>query len=192
MDKGGIVTELPGTDPSSWTSQVFDRFKDRCCSCGSQDHLRAKLVVPESAGGARALANSVLLCRVCELASEIVSREKVNVAGENTRPINFWIGRSLHNALRMDLTRDFGFNSVASVVRFLMGRYLDAPDQYPDVELYVDRSSEVKVNVWVPHDRYEKFKIAVTGRGMTVTDSLRGLLCMYKAEAGKVFGRIGT
>jgi hypothetical protein len=179
-------------DPSKkWTSQVFDHFKDKCGSCGSQDHLKAKLIVPESAGGAKTLGNSVLLCRVCDLASEIMSREKVKASGENTRPINFWIARSLHNALRNGLSHNYGFNSVASVVRFLMGRYLEAPDQFQDVELYVDRSTEVKVNVWVPYDMYEKFKTSVTGRGLTVTDSLRGLLRMYEAEAGKIFGRIG-
>lgn len=186
-----VLVSEDGQDPNKWTSQVFDHFKDKCGSCGSQDHLRAKLIVPVSAGGARVLGNSILLCRVCELASEIMAREKVSASGDNTRPINFWIARNLHNALRNGLSHNYGFNSVASIVRFLMGRYLSAPDQFQDVELYVDRSSEVKVNVWVPHEMYENFKTSVTGRGMTVTDSLRGLLRMYEAEAGKIFGRIG-
>lgn len=184
--------EVIGVDlKKAWFNQVFDHFRNQCSSCGSQDHLRPKLIVPQEAGGKLHINNSILLCRTCEFASELFSRQKMPASGTNTRPINFWINRDLHKNLLNGLSHRYGFKSVASLVRFLMGKYTTSPEQFEDVEKYIDRSSDVKVNVWVPRVMYEDFKVVTSRNGLTVTGSLRGLLRMYESEAERIFGRQG-
>jgi hypothetical protein len=173
-----------------WTSRVFEHFEDTCCGCGSNEHLKAKLILAEEAGGSLKLSNSTLLCRVCELAAEIFSREKVRV-GCNTRPINFWIDRKLHNSLQNGLQHNYGFNSLAAIVRFLMARYCESPDQFSDISDYIECGLDVKLNVWVSHEMYNNYKNFVAAKDLTVTDSLRGLLRMYEANADRIFGRLG-
>lgn len=173
-----------------WETCVFERFHHKCASCGSNDKLKALLIIPEEFGGKKTVENSKLLCRTCDLAAQLLKHRKMSASGEDTRPINFWIGRSLHGSLRNGFSRKYGFNSIASLVRFVMGRYVEQPDFFEDVESYVDRLSDVKVNVWVPRDLYDAFKHSVTSNGMTVTDSLRGLLRMYESESERIFRRV--
>lgn len=182
-----VVSE--NTANQAWSAQVYEHFRNRCSNCGSEDKIKASLIVPVEAGGRLTLSNSTLICRTCELAAELLRRKKVGASGDSTRPINFWVGRSLHTALRNGLSHEYGFNSIASLVRFLMSRYVKSPDFFEDIENYVDRSSDVKINVWVPRGMYGEFKDAVAANGMTVTDSLRGLLRMYESEADRIFRR---
>jgi hypothetical protein len=140
------------------------------------------------AGGQKVVGNGILLCRTCELARDIVSRSPSPASGEHTRPINFWVSQELHRKLKNGLSSKYGFKSVSSLVRFLMSKYVTDADHFSDVSLYQDSGSDVKVNVWVGRDMYETFKELAVRRGMTVTDTLKGLIQMYEVESDRILG----
>lgn len=175
----------------TWVTQVFERAQNQCSNCGGTDRLKAKLIVPESAGGQKIASNGFLICRPCEMASEIVSRSASPASGSSTRPINFWMSRGLYGKVTNGLSRRHGFRSVSSLVRFLMSKYVSDADRFDDVSQYQDEGSDVKVNVWVPRDTYETFKSLVDRNGMTVTSTLKGLIRMYEDQADRVVGREG-
>lgn len=170
----------------TWVTQVFEHCRHRCSNCGGEDRLRAKLVVPVEAGGKKALSNAFLICRPCEMASEIVNRSSSPASGSTTRPINFWVSRSLHSHVQNGLSRQYGFKSMSSLVRFLMSKYVQDSQLFDDVAQFQDAGSDVKVNVWVPRDTYATFKSLVDKNGLTVTSALKGLLRMYEIEADRV------
>lgn len=172
----------------SWESSVFERHRHRCL-CGSTDKLRAKMIVPEELGGPLAVANAVLLCRSCELAADIAQRSKVPGSGRQTRPINFWVSQTLFKNIKNGLSHKYGFKSTASLVRFLMSKYVTDAGRFSDVEQYVEHETDVKISVWVERSTYDTFKELVNRNGLNVTDTLRGLLKMYEFEAERIFGR---
>ena len=51
--------------PTTLRWEVFKRDGFRCLVCGSQDHLRADHIIPESKGGQASLDNLQTLCRSC-------------------------------------------------------------------------------------------------------------------------------
>ena len=176
---------------ATWVTQVFERAQHRCSNCGGADRLKAKLIVPESAGGQKTVSNGFLICRPCEMASEIVSRSASPASGSSTRPINFWMSRSLHSKITNGLSHRYGFRSVSSLVRFLMAKYVSDVERFDDVAQFQDEGSDVKVNVWVPRDTYDTFKSLVDKNGLTVTDALKGMIRMYEIQADRVVGREG-
>jgi|WetSurMetagenome_2_1015567.scaffolds.fasta_scaffold19125_3 hypothetical protein len=172
-----------------WATQVFEACRGRCSNCGSDDRLRVEMIVPETAGGRKLVSNGTLLCRTCTLAREIGERRPYPASGEHTRPINFFVSRGLHNKLGNGLATDNGFRSVSSLVRFLMTRFVGDPDRFDDLEMFQDPGSDVKINVWVDRDIYDRFKAIADRMGMTVTDALKGLIKLYEVQTESVMQR---
>lgn len=187
----GTETLLVTTDDrkEAWATQVWEACKGQCSSCGARERLKAHPVVPVGAGGKKIVTNGILLCRTCELARDIASRSPSPASGEHTRPINFWVSRELHRKLKNGMSARYGFKSVSSLVRFLMSKYVRDSQRFGDIDLYQDNGTEVKINVWVGRDMYDRFKELAERRGVTVTDTLKGLIRMYEAEAERIVGR---
>jgi hypothetical protein len=183
---------LVRSDADNWVTQVFEHCRNQCSNCGNDDRLRVKLAVPEEAGGQRVLSNAFLICRPCEMASEIVNRSTSPASGQTTRPINFWISRTLYDHVQNGLARKYGFKSVSSLVRFLMSKYVVDSGLFDDIGRYQDDGADVKVNVWVSRVTYETFKSLTDKNGLTVTGALKGLMRMYEIEADRVTGRTET
>lgn len=177
---------IGSTQGSDWASSVCARAGGRCEGCGNEAQLRAVLIVPLEAGGNLADTNTVVLCRTCELASEMAHRDRTPASGPNTRPINIWVSRGLHARLQNGLSTRYGFRSVASLVRYLMTKYVMDSHRFEDVAQYQESGSDVKINVWVPRDTYDRFKTLVDKNGLTVTDALKGLIRMYEMEIDRV------
>jgi hypothetical protein len=150
------------------------------------------MIVPEESGGQRIVSNGTLLCRTCELAREIRMKVPQPASGERTRPINFFVSQELHGKLQNGLATRYGFRSVSALVRFLMAKFVAGPEEFDDIEMYQDGSSDVKVNVWVGRDVYSNFKAITDRQGTTVTGTLKGLIRMYEAEARRIAGRRRT
>jgi hypothetical protein len=75
--------------PKSWETLVADKYKNICANCGGSDRLKAKMIVPAEAGGQTVESNGVLLCRPCDLASEMVYRPDQ----PQRRLVNFWVSK---------------------------------------------------------------------------------------------------
>ncbi len=167
------------TDPKqTWRSVIFDRFRNQCGNCGSEDHLRVKMVVPEEAGGQFVESNGVCLCRTCEIATDTTRPS----SEDSRRPINFWVSKALHEDL-LARAQGTSFKSMASLIRYLMTKFVEEPDRFDDLSNYQDTpDSDLKINVWVEKGMYATFKILVDGRGMTVTDALKALIKLYQVE----------
>ena len=178
-----IVGEMTEDD---WRSFACMRANGRCESCGNEAQLRASFIVPPDAGGNLLGSNVVALCRTCELASEMTHRDRAPASGPNTRPINIWVSRGLHARLQNGLSTRYGFRSVASLIRYLMTKYVMDSTRFEDVAQYQESGSDVKINVWVPRDTYEQFKMLADRNGLTVTDTLKGLIRMYELEIDRV------
>jgi uncharacterized protein (DUF1778 family) len=174
ITEAGAVQLIQGTE-KSWEQTVLEYHRCRCANCGSKDKIRPQLVVHEEAGGQRVLSNSTVLCRACEMAQDVVNRHDPS---EAQRPVNFWVSRTLY-----DKVKSFeGFSSTSSLVRYLMRKFVDEQLMFEDLEFWQDQGSDVKINVWVDPETYDLFKKAVNNKGMTVTDALKSLLCMYGAD----------
>ena len=190
MDTKHVETLRPGRD-DSWQSIVWDRAEHRCENCGNQDRLKILMIVPEIAGGHSTPSNAMVICRTCELAEELARRSTAPASGDMTRPINFWVSRQLYTRLHNGLSDKYGFKSVASLVRYLMSKFVADPDRFDDVGQYQEAGADVKVNVWVPRDVYARFKLLTEQNGITVTDALKGLIRMYEMEIDRVVGARG-
>jgi len=175
----------------AWATLVWKAQQGRCsgCGCDQADQLKVRMVIPRELGGKEIVSNGILLCRTCEMAKNIASRSPSPASGENTRPINFWVSRQLHGKLTNGLSTKYGFKSISSLVRYLMQKYAEDPDWFPDLELYQDTGADTKVNVWVGRELYAAFKDEVDSRGSTVTDILKSLIQMYEIEHERIVGR---
>lgn len=188
-ERAEVLQATPVDRQEAWTTRVWEALGGKCSNCGSTDRLKVRMIVPEEAGGQRVVSNGTLLCRTCELAREIGTRVPTPASGEHTRPINFFVSLELHGKLKNGLGREYGFRSVSALVRFLMSQFVADAKRFDDLALYQDGGSEVKVNVWVGRDMYDTFKAITDRNGMTVTDTLKGLIRMYEAEARRMAGR---
>lgn len=173
----------------AWATRVWDACGGKCSNCGSKDRLKVEMIVPSDAGGQEVVSNGTLLCRTCELAREISARTSFPASGERTRPINFFVSQDLHSKLKNGLGENYGFRSVSALVRFLMAQFVADADRFDDLTLYQDGGSDVKINVWVDREMYDTFKAITDRNGMTVTDTLKGLIRMYEAETRRLAGR---
>lgn len=190
MDERAELLESTVEDrKESWTSRVWEACGGICSNCGSKERLKVRMIVPREAGGKEAVSNGILLCRTCELAREISMKVPQPASGERTRPINFFVSKDLHRKLKNGLAADYGFRSVSALVRYLMSKYVRDAEQFDDLKWYQQGGSDVKVNVWVDRDMYDRFREITTRSGVTVTETLRGLIRMYEAEARRIVGR---
>lgn len=183
----GKLEVIEGDAQRAWESAVLAEGRGKCANCGSEDRLRARMVVPEVAGGKLVPGNGVVLCRTCELAMESAGRFP-DTSGQGKRPVNFWVSTALYARLH-DESEKTSFQSMAGLVRFLMTKYVSDPDRFDDLAQYQDVGTDVKVNVWVESAIYGRFKELVDRRGLTVTDALKGLIGMFENEASALFGR---
>lgn len=172
---------VKGKDPeTAWAGLVLARHQQRCANCGSTDRIRVHMVVPETAGGQRVPSNGTVLCRACEMARDAVVR---HAAPLEQRPINFWVSRPLHTRIKEHIRPRNGTNSLGSLVKYLIRKYVEDPDRFDDLERYQDTGKkDIKINVWVNAGDYEKFKMLLDQRRMTVTDAVKALLQVYDEE----------
>ena len=174
------VEQLHGAKPDdkrSWEQRVREAAKDRCSNCGGEDRTRVSMIVPTGAGGQPVVSNGVLLCRPCEMASESVEGGKKRE--QDRRILNFWVSRKLYDRIQKAIETQSGFNSVSSLVRYLMSKYILDEARFDDLEQYQDSGADVKINVWVDIGSYATFKRLVDKRGMTVTDAVKNLILVY-------------
>lgn len=157
--------------------QVREACKDRCSNCGGEDRTRVVMIVPVDAGGQHVVSNGALLCRPCEMAAEsLVSGKRRE---QDRRILNFWVSRKLYDRIQKSTSTKDGFNSVSSLVRYLMSKYIFDEARFDDLEQYQDSGADVKINVWVDIGSYATFKRLVDKRGMTVTDAVKSLILVY-------------
>lgn len=177
MTDGNIpVDEAIVAKPQSMSSQVREKYRNQCAGCGGDDHLMVKQVVPLEAGGNDSLDNHILICRPCSLA---ITATPSGVG--KRRLVNFWTSAELYKWMN----GSSGFDGMGSLVRFLMGWYLEDPSRFDDLNLYQDEEAATRVNVWVDAGAYKEFKAALDQQGVTVTAAFRALLSMYRAQGEK-------
>lgn len=164
-------------DKRSWEQRVREACKDRCSNCGGEDRTRVTMIVPSEAGGQSVVTNGVLLCRPCEMAAE--SLESGKKREQDRRILNFWVSRKLYDRIQKSTETKNGFNSVSSLVRYLMSKYVLDEDRFDDLEQYQDSGADVKINVWVDIGSYATFKRLLDKRGVTVTDAVKNLILVY-------------
>jgi len=178
---------LRGIDPESltdeqkqkmWETFMLERCQDRCSNCGSDHKVRVKPIVPFEVGGKLSTENASVLCRACEMASDVAG---LGSTGSAERPVNFWVSQRLYKRIK-ELN---GFSSTGSLVRYLMSKYVAQAEtpHFDDLDLWQEKGSDVKINVWVDKQIYMTFKEVVNARGITVTDALKALIRMYEEEA---------
>lgn len=182
------IEKLTGEESEErlWEKAVWERNRSRCSNCGALERLRVKMIVPPEAGGQMVPFNGALLCRSCDMASDSYSKSS---KGENQRLVNFWVSSGLFDRLKRGLETHNGFNSMGSLVRYLMAKYVEDEGRFDDLELYQDEGADSKVNVWVDKDRYNTFKALLDKRGMTVTDAIKSLIRMYEEGAEPLIER---
>lgn len=172
----------------AWEKQVREAGRDKCANCGSDDRVKPRMVVPEMAGGKLVAPNGILLCRTCELTLETAGG--YTEPQKTKRPVNFWVSRKLYDRLTMESGKTM-FRSMAGLIRFLMTKYVSDPERFDDLAQFQDAGTDVKVNVWVEADIYTRFKELVDRRGLTVTDALKGLVCLFENEGERLNERDG-
>ena len=162
MTDDGIEV-LTDDGEEAWATLVWKAQQGRCsgCGCSQSEQLKVRMVIPRELGGKEIVSNGILLCRTCELAKKLTN----------------------------GLSTKYGFRSISSLVRYLMQKYAEDPDWFPDLELYQDTGADTKVNVWVGRELYAAFKSEVDVRGSTVTDVLKSLIQMYEIEHERIVGR---
>lgn len=162
-----------------WSRTVLELSSGLCANCGSDHKVSPRLIVPQDVGGKLTKANSVVLCRACELASSATPKR---MGEPDRRLVNIWVSRRLYDKLQEH--RDSGrVESMGSLVRYLMSKYVADETRFDDLTQYQESGSDVRLNLWVDAHLYATFKTLVDGRGMTVTSALKALFCMYETEA---------
>lgn len=160
-----------------WAREVVAASQGQCANCGGQNRLRARMIVPVEAGGKFVLSNGVVLCRACSMASDAYSKEE---SGEK-HPVNLWVSRGFHGMLTNGLQSRNGFQSMSSLVRYLVHEFVEDEERFDDLEQFQDEGSDVKINLWLDRADYDSFKERVNERGLTVTTAIKGLVLTYDA-----------
>ena len=169
------------TRRDSWTRGVWEHYGGLCSNCGSNHYVAVRMMVPEAAGGQFVLTNGTTICRTCEVAQAAV-RKAGETGATPRRPICVWISRRLYDSLQTSLKTRNGFNSMAGLTRAMMKLVVEHPERFADLDNYQDRGSDLKINLWVDADDYDRFKGVLTDRNLSVTDGVKGLLLMYTTE----------
>lgn len=159
--------------------KVMEHYRHVCANCGSDEKVSVYLLVPVEAGGQLSLTNGSTLCRVCQAATKAVTRahDKGKVAKS---PVNVWVSRTLYDTLEVCISSGRGFSSVATLLRYLIESYVEAPNKFEDLDLWQDESEDrVRLGFLVPTALYEEFKTRVVSEGLTVTDAVKGMLKWY-------------
>lgn len=172
-------------DGPSWEKEVLEAGHGLCGNCGSDDHVRVRMIVPEEAGGKMVLGNGILLCRACDLTMDLTTRFTEPV--RRKRPVNFWVSSAFYKRLHSGSEKT-SFKSMAGLIRFLMTKYVMDVDRFDDLMEYQDAGAkDVKVNIWVEDSIYARFKELADRNGLTVTSALKALIGMFEAEAAVLF-----
>jgi len=108
---------------------------------------------------------------------------KKDSKANDQRLVNFWVSRRLFDRIQEGLQTYKAFNSMGSLVRYLISKYIEDESRFDDLELYQDEGADSKLNVWVERDRYDTFKVLLDKRGMTVTDAIKSLIRMYEEQS---------
>lgn len=108
---------------------------------------------------------------------------KKDSKANDQRLVNFWVSRRLFDRIQDGLQTYKAFNSMGSLVRYLISKYIEDESRFDDLELYQDEGADSKLNVWVERDRYDTFKVLLDQRGMTVTDAIKSLIRMYEEQS---------
>lgn len=172
-------------DRKSWERAIIAKCKGRCANCGGSGRLSVRVIVPINSGGRLVESNGTVLCRTCDMAATAAFQ----VTSENKRAVNFMVSRRLYDRLQA-VTRDYNsFKSVGSLIRSLIAMYVENEDRFDDLQQYQDSGSDIKVNIWIDSQLYEAFKNKIAAKGMTITDSIKGLILMYESEALPLAGK---
>ena len=158
--------------------KVLEEKGEICQTCGDNTNTAIKLVVPLEFGGKQELNNVIVLCRRCSIISDLGKNLKMN---DTTISINFWVSHQLYKDIENLIGKNYQ-KSMGALVRYLISNYLTHPSMYQDMERYQSSGSDIKVNVKVDVDVYADFKICMEERGITITDAIKALICIYKDE----------
>lgn len=169
------------TRRDAWVHAVWEHYGGKCANCGADHNVVVRMVVPEAAGGQLVLTNGTTLCRTCEVAQNAVWKAE-QTGSTPKRPICVWISRKLYESLQATLSTKNGFNSMAGLIRYMMGLVVESPDRFSDLQNYQNRGSDLKVNLWVDAEAYDRFKGVLADRNLTVTDGIKGLMLLYTTE----------
>lgn len=183
-DKLELINGIGAADFAAWENSVREQGKNGCWNCGSDDRTRVRMVVPVEAGGQFVPTNGTVLCRACDLTLDLTTRFTEPV--RQKRPMNFWVSKKLFAMLHSGSDKT-SFKSAAGLVRFLMNKYVSDPARFDDLAQFQEAGADVKVNIWVEDDIYERFKELVDRNGLTVTSALKGLIRMFEMEAAVLF-----
>lgn len=99
------------------------------------------------------------------------------------RLVNFWVSRRLFDRIQEGLKNYKAFNSMGSLVRYLINKYIEDEARFDDLELYQDEGADSKLNVWVDREHYDTFKVLLDKRGVTVTDAIKSLIRCYEEQS---------
>lgn len=175
-----ITGPTQGSQKAIWEQAVLEISRNKCSNCGGSDRVRPTMIVPEEAGGQYVISNGAAVCRPCALAADATRQGRAHT---RKRPLNFWVSRALYDRIQEGLKAHAAFDSMAGLIRFLMGSYVSDESRFDDLEHYQEDGTDVKVNVWVEEDRYATFKTLVDKRGLTVTDAVKALVRLYEEQS---------
>jgi hypothetical protein len=180
-----VVEFLQASDKSkedAWFRAVWEHYGGKCGNCGSDQNIAVRMIVPEAAGGKAVLTNGHVICRTCEVAQTAVRKaEEHGIIPK--RPICVWVSRKLYDTIQEALQSKNGFNSMAGLTRYMMKLLVEHPERFSDLENYQDRGSDLKINLWVDAEDYDRFKSVLSDRNLTVTDGIKGLMLLYTTES---------
>jgi hypothetical protein len=162
------------SDLAEWKEKVLERDDRKCVNCEKHKRVAVCFIIPPEAGGFLRTSNGVVICRDCRISAE--SARVLPARIENKAPINFFVSRKLHTHVDAFVHNGSKFGSVSVLVRRMIYSFITEPDLYDDLEQWQDRGSEVRINGWVDGQQYEVFKAICSDRGMSYTDTLKGLL----------------
>lgn len=160
----------------TWEAAVFTKYLNLCSGCGGQTRLAARLVVEEEHGGRRTLANSTLLCILCD-----VARTSVGVAP--TRGLDLQVSRRVSDLIHSWPERKV-FPGMSGGLRQLMELYVASPGRFADLAFYQDGEAEAQINFRLDTKLYEAFRDLVQAQGLSVRAALAGLVMAYEEARG--------
>jgi hypothetical protein len=162
---------------NTWEAAVFTRYKNVCSGCGGATRLAPRLVVEEARGGKRTIANSTLLCVLCDVA------RTGSAPGAGTRALDLQVSRKVSDLIHTWPGRGV-FSGMSGGLRQLMEMYVAAPGRFPDLAFYQDGDAEAQINFRVSLKLYEDFRDLAQDHGLSVRAALVGLVMAYEEARG--------
>jgi Arc/MetJ-type ribon-helix-helix transcriptional regulator len=169
--------ELEGFDLAAWRREVTAARGTICQNCGASGGT-AGFIIPPSCRGVVSVSNAIILCGRCWRLYDVsrAGASQKDAAGRSMMSV--YLSEALHRRVLASVGAEKPFQSLSSLIRYVVSRYVMDEERFEDLPLYQDEGNDILIRTRFDPERFHTFKQLCDRRGMSMSDAVRSMLVM--------------